>query len=91
MKNFDRRAEAMWPDTDTPGWNVVQLECGHLTYQPVQNTNRVHHCGDCMLDHEAHNRKIAAINKKLADEQRAAVALADTVFEDTYGPEENPF
>lgn len=81
MASFDRRIEALWPDKDTPGWHVVQLECGHITHQPIGNTNKICHCGDCVLGHQEHMRK-------LAQSQRAAVALADTVFDQTYGPEE---
>ena len=64
MPNFDRKIEAMWPDKDVDGWMEVQLECGHITHQPKGNTNKVCHCGVCMLNHEAHLRELAAFEKK---------------------------
>lgn len=65
VRRFDsfRRIEGMWPDTDVPGWMTCQLECGHLTWQPTQNTNRICHCGQCVLDHQAHLQKMAQLAK----------------------------
>lgn len=77
MANFDRKIEARWPDPDGPeGWMVVRLECGHLTYQPQSNTNTICHCGVCMLDHEAHVREVARIQKEQEKLQQPKEATA---------------
>lgn len=73
MPNFDRRIEATWPDTEVPGWMVLQLECGHQTYEPKGNTNKSTHCGVCRLNHEAHVRDLKALQEKIA---KAAAAGA---------------
>jgi hypothetical protein len=64
MANFDKTIEAKWPDADHEGWNVIRLECGHLTHEPASNTNKVCHCGVCMLNHAAHLRELAEFEKK---------------------------
>jgi hypothetical protein len=74
MPNFDRKIEATRPDVECPGWLVVQLECGHVTHQPKSNTNTLCHCGVCRLNHEAHARELAAIQKKLAEQPKEAAA-----------------
>ena len=72
MPNFDKRIEAAWPDKDVDGWMELQLECGHITHQPKANTNRICHCGVCRLNHEAHVRELAAIQKKIEQPKEAA-------------------
>jgi hypothetical protein len=92
MRNFDREIEARWPDPDgTPGWDEIRLVCGHTEYLPSDVKNRLSHCGQCRLDHEAHQRQVAAINRKLEAEQRVRAAALDQMLDETYGPEENPF
>lgn len=90
MARFDQEIEARWPDPDgTPGWDEIRLVCGHTDYAPSDVKVRLWHCGQCFLDHEAHLRRMAEINRKEATRLRAAAELGDQVFEATW-PEENP-
>lgn len=59
VNRFMQRIIAMWTDPETPGWNVCQLECDHLTHQPKGNTNKSCHCGDCVLAHQKHMADLA--------------------------------
>jgi hypothetical protein len=82
MPNFDRKIEAAWPDKECPGWMECQLECGHLTHQPKSNTNKICHCGVCMLNHEAHVRELKKFEARIA---KAAAAPSTTTEEPLHG------
>ncbi len=55
--NFDRRIERRWPDPEAPGWEYLQLECGHKSGAPREYRGTTAHCGCCVLESEA--RQIA--------------------------------
>lgn len=64
INRFMRQIEGVWPDPETPGWNEVQLECGHLTQQPKGNTNLSCQLGQCKLDNQKHLAELAKFEPK---------------------------
>ncbi len=68
---FDKAIEARTPDRDCPGWDVLHLECGHLSHAPSSTTHRVEYCGVCYFDHQAHLRAVRQIEARLAPSQGA--------------------
>lgn len=65
--NFRRHIEGRTPDPDCPGWDTLHLECGHRSGAPAASKDfDAAHCGVCQLHHEAHERAINELQKKLA-------------------------
>jgi len=86
---YHREIEARWPDPKLEGWDILQLSCGHRSaIHTISRDLTQAHCAECQLASEAHARAIEAVQKQITEKQRAAVALADTVFAQTYGEED---
>lgn len=73
------------PDPDGPeGWDVVGLACGHQTHLPHDVKVEDAHCGVCQLNHEAHQRELARIERQ----QARATAVKDVTLAEE-GPKDH--
>lgn len=84
-----REIEFRRPDPDgPPGWDEIRMVCGHIDCLPSDVKISSSHCGQCQLDNEAHLAKMAAITRKLEQEQlKAAVTEALGIVD---GPDDPP-